>query len=118
MSRNNYRIIKTKKKNKILFYLDTDTCYQASVIESYYDKDERRLHIIDLGTKEEFRGKGFASILLKKMIDEAYRLQCRTITLDDASDLFGKKENIYLKFGFEYVVSGQPEMIKYLDYWI
>ena len=111
----NYRIRKEKKKNKILFYLDTDTCYKASVIESYYDKDENRLHIIDLGTKEEYRGLGFASLLLKKMIGEAYRLRCRSITLDDASDLFGQVMNIYLKFGFEYIVLGQPEMIKYLD---
>ena len=111
-----YKIIKQQLrcKNKILFYLDTPTCYKASLIEAYYSKDEARIYIIDLGTKEECRGMGFASLLLKRIIKEAYKLHCKNITLDDASDLFGKTNNIYLKHGFEYINEGQPEMIKYL----
>lgn len=111
-----YRIIKKyqKTKKRILLYLDTPNCYKASLIEAYYAKDEARIHIIDLGTREEYRGNGFASLLLKKMIKESYKIGCKSITLDDASDLFGKSDNIYLKHGFEYVNEGQPEMIKYL----
>ena len=111
-----YRIIKKyyKTKKRILIYLDTSTCYKASLIEAYYAKDEARIHIMDLETREEYRGNGFASLLLKKMIKEAYKLRFRCITLDDASDLFGKENNIYLKHGFVYINEGQPEMIKYL----
>lgn len=111
-----YKILRQELicKNKILFYLDTPTCHKASLIEAYYAKDEARIHIIDLGTREEYRGLGFASLLLRTMIKEAYKLHCKSITLDDASDLFGKINNIYLKHGFKYVNEGQPEMIKYL----
>jgi hypothetical protein len=109
-----FKIIKLKSKNKILFNLNTKEQNKASIIEGYYDKEERKLHIIDLGTKTELRGLGYATILLKIMINEAYKLKCKTITLDDASDMFQKQNNIYLKLGFEYINKGQPEMIKYL----
>lgn len=109
-----YRIIKKKQINKILLYLDTQNIYKASIIEAYYNKDENKMYIIDLETKPKCRGNGFASILIKKIIDEAIKLKCNKIELDDASEYFQRPDNIYIKFGFEYINKGQPEMIKYL----
>ncbi len=68
------------------------------------------MYITTLFTKSEYRGKKYASHLLKRAIYEAKKNRCKYIKLMDCSDLFNKENNIYLKFGFKYDEIGQPDM--------
>ena len=66
--------------------------------------------IISLYTEELFEGKGYGTLLLKLVENFATRNKVSKIIVDDCSDRFGQEKNIYVKFGFKYVVPGHPEM--------
>jgi GNAT superfamily N-acetyltransferase len=70
--------------------------------------------ICDLKTKKEWRGRGYASELLRRAIWEARRNGCKVITLEDCSDYYDLPGNIYLKHGFKYT-RFEPTMELHLD---
>jgi GNAT superfamily N-acetyltransferase len=64
-----------------------------------------------LNIEKEYQNKGYGSILLNYLIKYCKENNINYITVDDMSDNFNKKNNIYVKFGFTYIVKGFPEMI-------
>jgi len=67
-------------------------------------------NIISLNVNERYQNKGYGSILLSNLIDHCKNNKITCIMLDDMSDRFNQKNNIYLNFGFNYITSGFPEM--------
>jgi GNAT superfamily N-acetyltransferase len=111
----------TKKRYNTLLALYIDNFVSLSINDSsitelgsaylfaHYCEDY--LYITTLFTKPLYRGKNYASTLLKRAIYEAKKNKCKCIKLMDHSDKFNNNDNIYLKHGFEYENLGQPEMI-------
>jgi GNAT superfamily N-acetyltransferase len=67
--------------------------------------------IISLHTIKEYRNRGFATILLNRIIEYCKINHLQEIFLDDCSDNFNQPNNIYLNCGFVYIEPGSPEMI-------
>lgn len=85
-------------------------------IEGYiYPNDEARITWV--GTDHNYTGKGIGQYLILMFSEYAKGRGCKTIELDDDSDLARTGRSIYLKLGFEYVEEGveEPEMIGYVD---
>lgn len=70
--------------------------------------------VLDLFTYETYRNKGYGSVLLNEIKKYCRTKQIKEIHLDDCSNNFNKKNNIYIKNGFIYETPKQPEMIFYL----
>lgn len=68
-----------------------------------------RGYILNMYTEERFRKKGIASVLIKKLINEAKRLNLEFVHLHSTNDGIG----IYRKMGFQ--DSNFPELILTLD---
>jgi GNAT superfamily N-acetyltransferase len=66
--------------------------------------------IKSFGVKESFQGQGLGDKILKYAIQDAKTYQTKHITLDDMSDNYRKKRNIYSKNGFYYLEENGPEM--------
>ena len=112
--RRNVVILELKRLDSSSGSTSTTELQTLSVLQAYYDDKEQQVNISDVCTTKEFRGMGYATLLLKHMVALAELKGYKTITLDDCSDLFMQPNNIYLKLGFQYVNANQPEMIKYL----
>ena len=59
--------------------------------------------ISSLYVKEEYRNKGFGTMLLSMFLHEIYNNNVLHIELYDCSDNYRKTNNIYLKYGFKYI---------------
>lgn len=82
-----------------------------SYIHGIYDAESDELGIIDLYVKGEYRNKGIGTKLIKKIILYTYtKYKVKIVKLDDMSDKYRKKNNIYLKLGFHYDEIWGPEM--------
>jgi hypothetical protein len=57
------------------------------------------------------RNKGYASLLIIASCIISERFGLDTIELDDCSDNFKKKNNLYTNLSFRYIEDGFPEMI-------
>jgi GNAT superfamily N-acetyltransferase len=66
--------------------------------------------IIDFYIKKEHRGKHYGNRLLINFIKFMKTLNIKQIILDDMSDRFNQKNNIYVLNGFKYYNNGYPEM--------
>jgi ribosomal protein S18 acetylase RimI-like enzyme len=82
-----------------------------SKLEFVYDNDDNTITIININTKNGYEGQGHASKLLSKLIVFAKKHEVKEIYLDDMSDNYRKKSNIYIKFGFTYIDDYGPEMV-------
>ena len=71
-------------------------------------------NINSLNINFNYQNKGYGSIILSNLIDYCINNQINNITLDDMSDRFNQKNNIYLKFGFRYIENGFPEMVLFI----
>lgn len=69
------------------------------------------IHILYLKTNEKYRGHGYATNLLKHTLALFENDTYDYVYVDDMSDNFNKPHNIYKKFGFNYLLEGEPEMI-------
>ena len=67
-------------------------------------------NINSLNVNGNYQNNGYGSIILHHLIEYCINNQIKYITLDDMSDRFNQKNNIYLKFGFTYIHYGFPEM--------
>lgn len=73
------------------------------------------MSINSLYVNEEYRGQGIGSYLLANMIKKAEKNKIKMIELEDDSDRFKKKNNIYYNFGFHYAYDYDPKMIGYIE---
>lgn len=101
------KVIKTTDNNIMGYMLSIDKSY----IIYYHDIIDNSVIIQSLYVDYDKRGKGIGSELMKNCFEET---KCKIYYLDDMSDRFLKKDNIYIKHGFKYVNDGEPEMIKIL----
>jgi ribosomal protein S18 acetylase RimI-like enzyme len=67
-------------------------------------------NINSLNVNEKYQNQGYGSILLYNLIEYCKNNEINNITLDDMSDRFNQQNNIYIKFGFKYIMEGFPEM--------
>lgn len=77
----------------------------CSYLEYYLDDI---LVITDL--KSNIKNKGYATILILSVLQEAQNKNVNVVELDDCSDRYNQKHNIYLKLGFKYNDEYGPEM--------
>jgi hypothetical protein len=68
-----------------------------------YIVDGNSVCITNLFVPEELRGCGLGLKALNEVCKEAYRLNIPFIKVDDMSDHYRQKNNIYLKAGFVYM---------------
>ena len=109
-----YKLRKERKDNMILLSIDEPQKKTCSVLKAYYDDEDMSVSLTSLHTFEDYRGKGYATVLLNWLFDEVKSKGYKTINVDDCTDLFRKPNNIYLVNGFKYIEEGYPEMIKNL----
>lgn len=64
------------------------------------------MYLRSLFVEPMYRGEGNGTKLLQHGIQFAHNVGIRDITLDDMSDRYRCKDNIYLKNGFKYVGDG------------
>jgi ribosomal protein S18 acetylase RimI-like enzyme len=101
-------IIKKYNTKKI----DIKIKYDDNIIGNIYGIiNNNNCNLISLIIKEGYREYGFGTLLLKIFIRICKNKKIKKIELDDMTDNFNKKNNIYLKNGFRYIKKGFPEMI-------
>lgn len=94
-------------------------------VQYVFIPEEKMLRILYIFVEPEFRKNGFAIQLIEKLFEEIqkdmifFRLDEIEIYLDDVSERYGKPNNIYLRFGFQYIYQDEngpsgPEMFKVL----
>lgn len=76
----------------------------------YTDYDEKTVMISAVYVPEELRSRGCATKLLKSVQKWSNIWGAKKVTLDDCSENFNKKDNVYLKCGFKYMSKNEPEM--------
>lgn len=82
-----------------------------SVIEACLCLNKHAI-ITNLFTQPNSRGKGYGTLLLRKIIFQCtLKDYIKYITVDDMSDNYRSEHNIYLKHGFRYIADTGPEMI-------
>ena len=110
------KIISNINNNNFIYYELVDNNIIYSYLEAYYDKKDNEITLTSINTDNNYRNKGYASILLQKLIEHAHKLKCIKIIVDDCSDNSRKSHNIYIKHGFEYIEkkSIMPEMVLWL----
>jgi ribosomal protein S18 acetylase RimI-like enzyme len=91
-----------------------------------YYVDQHEVHILYIFVEPEYRGRKYGERLMNEMYkDVISKMRSRNITqvqfhLDDMSDRYGIKGNLYKKMGFEYCEIGKkgpcgPEMTQWLQ---
>ena len=65
--------------------------------------NNRVVTLLSLYIKLQYRGKGYGTLLLLDFLQESYKNNAIHITLDDCSDNYRKKNNIYVKYGLKYI---------------
>lgn len=91
----------------------------TAVIEVIFNIYERNMIVSNLFSNQ----KGCGSALMVFASKEASKLGITEITLDDCSNRYNQKDNLYVKMGMKYVSVGDgPEMIgktnKVSKYWV
>jgi len=100
-----YKKMTIKKNN---FIIGKINIYSKNKIVGYLNfvKNKSILTITYLFVEPNYRNKGYASFLLKKIISYAKQYKIKQIELDNMSD-----SNIYLNHGFIFISNYGPEMI-------
>jgi len=104
-------IIKKCEENKIYIALQINNIIIGDINSII---DENTCIIKYIIVKDEFRNKGYGTMLLQELIEYCKECKINKIELDDMSDNFRKDNNIYLKNNFQYIDEGYPEMVLYL----
>ena len=90
-----------------------DFRYNSDVIASvqFYTNDETdEATVTSVDVLEKYRGRGYSYYLLLQMAKYLEGIGIQTIELDDDSDNYRKKNNLYTSLGFEYLADFGPEM--------
>lgn len=101
----------------IFSYADCVLKYEKTInLRNRLIKTNGVFHILNLHTHPDYRNNGYASLLLKFIIQFCSQNMVRLITLDDCSDNYRKPDNIYLEHGFKYLDDGDNRMIYLIEY--
>lgn len=91
-----------------VIYFESKCVDDIGYIKFYIDLDNREVIISYVYISPEYRGRGMSEILMRHMIKycrnvmKNNKIKRFEINLDDMSDRYGTKNNLYSKFGFEY----------------
>jgi RimJ/RimL family protein N-acetyltransferase len=91
-----------KDNNALCVYLKLykDSTYVGQI---FYFKINDTFHIGNFNIRQEYRGKGYGTLLLQKCLDDIKdNYKIKIVKLTDISERFNKSNNIYIKFGFKY----------------
>jgi GNAT superfamily N-acetyltransferase len=80
----------------------------------YFDSDQTNYEatIVGLNVEQQFQHLGIGSKLLGRIINDALHGGMDVVKVDDMTERYHDKHNIYVKFGFHYVdPTGGPEMV-------
>ena len=120
-----YESVHTMKldKNTLCFYLSTSAAIIEGPITDFFSVwcmsnsyaivslMDKEISIGFIWIPEHLRGQGRATTLLEYIKKFGNDLGVYSINLDDCTDMFCKKTNLYIRSGFSYVSEGHPEMI-------
>ena len=90
-----------------------DFLYNPKVIASvqfYTFNDIDEATVTSVNVFEEYRGHGYGYYLLMQMAEYLTKINVQTIELQDDSDNYRQKNNLYTSLGFEYLADYGPEM--------
>lgn len=99
--------------------------FETGYIQYHINTDEKEAILIYLFIHPNYQGVGYAKLLFQEMLQDVFDTMKKAginsfhIKLDDMSDRYGSKDNIYLKMGFDYLEKDEqgnpqgPEMIQY-----
>jgi len=106
------------EENKFKLFIDNnlvaETSYNIEESDEFFN--EKYISIYDLETFEQFRGKGYARLLLEEIFKYTKdKLKIKIITLIVDKDNY-KAVNLYLKTGFEIFIEYEYSysLVKYL----
>jgi GNAT superfamily N-acetyltransferase len=68
------------------------------------------LSILSVHTEKSERRKGYAMYLIAAACLDAAEKGVKKVILDDMTDHFGKKDNLYIRLGMKYINPEYPEM--------
>jgi ribosomal protein S18 acetylase RimI-like enzyme len=79
--------------NEIAGYGCSEKRLDEQLLEAAHEPDGRNFLITALGVREKYRGKGYRSILLDKLIETAHLEGCRRVIVETANDgdLYGQR---------------------------
>lgn len=80
-----------------------------SYIQCYFSTEDNNITITNL--RSNMSGKEYATHLIIYICKKANNQHIEYVTLDDCSNRYRDKNNIYIKLGFTYIDSYGPEMI-------
>jgi hypothetical protein len=80
-------------------------------VDGVITRQSEPLSIQYLHVNTRMRGHGLGTCLLASICLAASRLNTRTVALDDYSDQYRNRNNIYLRVGFIYTEQNDPAMI-------
>ena len=116
---NKYKLFINKEEHQLIFYISEEKLTTPEVtinclawLVSIWMEEDNEMTISWITTNTGYRGNGLGSLLI--IAATTYYKQkhnVKKIELDDCSDLSFTKDNIYIKLGFEYINSNEPEMI-------
>jgi hypothetical protein len=89
---------------KLIYNLSIIGIIQAVIIDKCCT-----INLININNK--YQNLGYGTLILSKLIDYCKNNKIINILLDDMSDRFNEKNNIYIKNGFKYLQKDFPEMI-------
>jgi hypothetical protein len=107
------------------FHLFDVQMLKFGYIHYVFIPEEKELRILYVFVCSDLRKSGYGTYMMKKLLEEIQkemiylRFSEIQVLLDDVSERFGKTNNIYLKFGFQYLEQDEngplaPEMRKVL----
>lgn len=115
------KIRKIKNDNMYLYYIAT----KAFSYEDFENYDDIKTFVIgychcsyngntiiinDLFVNEKYRHCNYGTTIITYVLKEAKQNNMIMSELDDMSNNYRKKNNIYLKLGYKYVNQYEPEM--------
>lgn len=95
---------------------ENDKIASELVYDVYLARGDRKfssqkLYVSRLDTYEEYRNRGLATFLLMEVIRDANKCGIRRVELEDASNNWGKKRNVYRNVGLYYKYNDDSTMV-------
>lgn len=108
MASKNYRVKHSSSNSTLSATLIKENSHKLRNGKVYYGSQHFVLGSLHVDPK--LRNKGIGSILLNRLIEYAKKNNVDKIVLDDMTDNYRKRNNIYLKHEFRYLSNNGPEM--------
>jgi GNAT superfamily N-acetyltransferase len=88
----------------------TDNPNIIALVQFYTYDDIDEANVTSVYVLDKYQGKGYAYYLLIKMAQYLATIDVKTIELQDDSDNYRQKNNLYTLLGLKYIADSGPEM--------